>query len=92
MQQDNDKELPMDQIVLVERELLGLGVPASVAAEDLRRLAKDTLWEALQMATVHELRTALGKIQTAYEVDYNAEACERAAEEIWKTARDTDPV
>jgi hypothetical protein len=92
MPQDKDTEPPMDQIEIVERELLTLGVPASVPAEDLRRLAKDTLWEALQMTSVHELRTALGKIQTAYEVDYNSEACERAAEEIWKTARDTDPV
>jgi len=79
----------MDQITLIERELLTLGVPASAPPEDLRRLAKDTLWEALQMKSAHELREALGKIQTAYEVDYDAEACERSAGEIWKLVHDS---
>jgi len=78
----------MDQITIVERELLALGVPASAPQEDLRRLAKDTLWEALQMKSTHELREALGKIQTAYEVDYDSDACERAAAEIWKLVHD----
>jgi hypothetical protein len=79
----------MDQITLIERELLGLGYPPSVPPEQLRQLAKDTLWEALQMKSAHELKEALGKIQTAFEVDYSADACERAAEEIWRVARDT---
>ncbi len=78
----------MDQITVIERELLALGFPPSVPPEELRRLAKDTLWEALQMKSTHELREALGKIQTAFEVDYDAAACERAATEIWKTAHD----
>jgi len=79
----------MDQITLIERELLTLGVPANLPPEELSRLAKDTLWEALQMKSAQELREALGKIQMAYEVDYNADSCERAAAEIWRAARDT---
>ncbi len=79
----------MDQITVIERELLALGFPPSVSSDELRRLAKDTLWEALQMKSAHDLREALGKIQTAFEVEYNAEACERAAAEIWRVARDT---
>lgn len=79
----------MDQITLIERELLALGYPPNVPPEQLRKLAKDTLWEALQMKSAHELREALGKIQTAFEVDYDAQSCERAAEEIWRVAHDS---
>ncbi len=78
----------MDQITLVERELLTLGMPASITPEELRRYAKDILWEALEVKTAHELRTPLGNIQTAFEVDYNAGLCERTAEAIWKIAHD----
>ncbi|WP_020175852.1 hypothetical protein [Methyloferula stellata] len=78
----------MDQITIVERELLELGVPANMDAEELRRLAKDVLWQALELDSVHALKAPLASIQTAYEVPYSAEDCERAAGVIWNMAHD----
>ncbi len=79
----------MDQITTIERELLELGVPANMDAEELRRLAKDVLWQALELQSAHALKAPLASIQAAYEVPYNADDCERAAQEIWTVAHDT---
>jgi hypothetical protein len=76
----------MDQITAVERELLVLGVPASVPAEELRRLAKDTLWEALEMKSADALTGPLTNIQDLFEVEHDPAACERIAAAIWEIA------
>jgi hypothetical protein len=81
----------MDQITLVERELLELGVPATVPTEELRRLAKDILWQTLEMKSVQTLTASLGNIQMAYELHYSQEACESAAAAIWEMAHDEKP-
>jgi hypothetical protein len=78
----------MDQITSVERELLELGVPANMDAEELRRLAKDVLWQALELDSAHALKAPLANIQAAYEIPYNADDCERVAQEIWILAHD----
>jgi|GEM_PF-3267840 len=76
----------MDQIVAVERELLELGVPANMAPDELRRLAKDVLWQALELRSAHALKQPLAHIQLTYEIPYNADDCERAAGAIWGMA------
>jgi hypothetical protein len=78
----------MDQITAVERELLELGVPANMAPDELRRLAKDVLWQALEMRTAHALKEPLAHIQLSYEIPYDADNCERAAAAIWTMAHD----
>jgi hypothetical protein len=76
----------MDQITTVERELLALGVPAGIHADELRRLAKDILWQALEMKSAQALAAPLGNIQAAFEVPYNHVDCDRAAAAIWDIA------
>ena len=76
----------MDQITAVERELLVLGVPASLPAEELRHLAKDILWEALELKSAEALTGPLAAIQSTYEIPYNPDDCERIAASIWDMA------
>lgn len=78
----------MDQITAVERELLVLGVPANIHADELRRLAKDMLWEALEMKSADALSVSLGNIQSAYELPFDRAACDRVAATIWEIAHD----
>ncbi len=78
----------MDQITEIERELLVLGVPATLPAQELPRLAKDILWEALELKTADALVGPLGNIQATYEIPYDRIACERSAATIWGLAHD----
>ena len=76
----------MDQITAVERELLVLGVPANLPAEELRHLAKDVLWEALELKSADGLAGPLVAIQSTYEIPYNSAECDRIAASIWDIA------
>ena len=79
----------MDQITAVEQQLLELGIPASLPADQLRRLAKDILWQALEVESAKALTEPVASLQAAFELPYNADDCERVAANIWGMAHDT---